>query len=364
MRILHLGYEDYVQPGSGGGSIRTREINRRISSRHEITVLVAGYPGAKPRLEDGIRWLPLGPRSGKKIDRLAYFALLGTAIRRIPHDLVVEDFSAPFSIGFSPWFTDKPVVASVQWLFASQMSAKYHLPFDLVEKRGLSLYMNFISVSNWLAERIRERRPGAQVTSIPNGIDCEAFSIKSSKSRHLLFVGRLDIQQKGCDLLVEIASRVSRLLGDRMPPLLIVGNGPDRLHLEAQIQKAGMTEKVKLLGRIEGMEKYRLMANAFAVLMPSRFETFGMVAVESQAASTPVVTFDIGPMREVAGGGGACLVPPFDLEAFAQATASIVMDEGKRIHLGDTGRRWAQKYDWETIAREQEAIYLEAVSAG
>jgi hypothetical protein len=66
-----------LQPGSGGGSIRAREINRRLGGRHDITALVAGYPGAKPRLEDGVRWVPIGTRTGAKIDRLAYFALLG-----------------------------------------------------------------------------------------------------------------------------------------------------------------------------------------------------------------------------------------------------------------------------------------------
>jgi hypothetical protein len=54
---------------------------------------------------------------------------------------------------------------------------------------------------------------------------------------------------------------------------------------------------------VEGPEKYQLMADAHAVMMPSRHETFGMVAVESLAAGGPPVAFDVGPLREVAGGG-------------------------------------------------------------
>ena len=84
-----------------------------------------------------MRWLPIGPRTGGKIDRLAYFALLGLIVSRLPHDLLVEDFSAPFSVGLSPLFTRRPVVASVQWMFARQMRAKYGLPFDWVERVGL-----------------------------------------------------------------------------------------------------------------------------------------------------------------------------------------------------------------------------------
>lgn len=362
MRILHLGYEDPVQPGSGGGSVRTREVNRRLSSRHDITVLVAGYPGAKPHVEEGVRWQPLWPRSGRQIDRLAYFALLGPAIQRHPHDLVIEEFSAPFSTGFAPVFTRKPVIASVQWLFAEQMREKYHLPFDFVEKKGFPLYQDFIAVSAWLARMIHERRPSASVTTIPNGIDSKAFSVDISPPKHLLFVGRLDICQKGCDLLVDIAARGRNLLGDAMPPLLIIGDGPDRPLIEREVQKAGLGDVIRFCGRMEGKAKFELMASAHAVLMPSRFETFGIVAVEGQASGAPVISFDIGPLREVTGGVNAYLIPPFDLDAFAREIAKLVINQENMNGLRQSGRRWARKYDWDVIAGQQEELYLQVAS--
>ena len=366
MRILHLGYEDPAQPGSGGGSIRTLEINRRLSERHEITILVAGYPGAKKRFEDGIHWEPLWPHTGKPIDRLAYFALVGPAIQRFPHDLVVEDFSAPFSIALSPWFTRKPVIASVQWMFAKQMREKYHLPFDYIEQKGLRHYRNFITVSDWLASQIRQYHPDGDhtnITTVPNGVASEAFSVKMPAPRHFLFVGRLDIQQKGCDLLIQITERACRLLGDLMPPVLIIGNGPDQSVLERQVQKAGLSHIIQFCGRIDGTRKFELMAQAFAVLMPSRFETFGIVATESQASGALLITFDIGPLREVTGGKGAFLVPPFDLDAFARQMVRVVTDQKNLGHIGKQARQWARKYDWDRIACRQEAVYLQVAEA-
>lgn len=50
--------------------------------------------------------------------------MLHRELRRRPYDLVVEDFGAPFSVGFAPLTTRRPVIASVQWLFARQMRAK------------------------------------------------------------------------------------------------------------------------------------------------------------------------------------------------------------------------------------------------
>lgn len=359
MRILHLGYEDPAQPGSGGGSVRTREVNRRLSARHEITVLVAGYPGAKPRVEDGVRWEPLWPRWGSKLDRMAYFGLLGPAVLRHAHDLLVEDFGAPFGLALSPLYTRRPTVAVVQWLFAHEMREKYHLPFDLVERFGLSVYSDFIVVSDWLAKTFRARVPRAWVSVIPNGVEPAAFSVRPAAPRHLLFVGRLDTMQKGCDLLIQVAARARGLLGDRMPPVLIAGDGPDRAAIEAAIQSEGLAETVRLVGRIEGSAKYQLMADSFAVLMPSRFETFGMVAVEAQAAGAPLIAFDVGPLGEVAGGGGARLVAPFDVDAFAAEVVDVVNNAEALRTQRDAGRRWAQRYDWNEIANAQERVYLQ-----
>ena len=52
--------------GAEGVSVRAREINSRLADRHQITALVAGYPGARPRVENGVRWVPIGPRTGSR----------------------------------------------------------------------------------------------------------------------------------------------------------------------------------------------------------------------------------------------------------------------------------------------------------
>jgi glycosyltransferase involved in cell wall biosynthesis len=361
LRILHLAYEDPLQPGSGGGSIRAHEINRRLADRHQITALVAGYPGAKPRMEDGVRWVPIGPRTGARVDRLAYFALLGLEVFRRPHDLVVEEFGAPFSVGFSPLFTRKPVVASVQWLFASQMREKYGLPFDRVERSGLGFYDRFIAVSEWLARDLRSRRPGADVVTIPNGVEEIAYEARPTSPKHLLFVGRLDLAHKGGDFLFDIYDRIRRRRGGHVPPLVIVGDGPDRDVMERLVVRSGLSGLVRFRGRVEGAEKYQLMADAHAVLMPSRHETFGMVAIESLAAKAPLVAFDVGPLREVVGlETGARLVRPYDLDAFAREVNQLIDTPTLAGELRGAGRRWARRYDWEEIATRQEEYYLRA----
>lgn len=364
MQILHLAYEDPRQPGSGGGAIRTREINRRLAGRHAITAIVAGYPGARERVEWGIHWVPVGSWQRGMINRLAYFALLHREVQRRRADLIVEDFGAPFSTGLAPLTTRTPVVASVQWLFADQMRVKYGLPFDWIEQGGLRAYPDFIAVSAWLASEVRRRRPGAVVEVIPNGIEGAAFDTRPRIPQHLVFIGRLDMAQKGCDLLLEIMVRIRAALGERTPTLKVIGDGPALGIMQEHIRQLGLADNVCFLGRLDGAEKYAVLADAHAVLMPSRFETFGMVAVEAQAAATPVVAFDVGPLAEVAGGGGACLVPPFDLDHFARVTVEIIEHPADFAERRMMGREWARRYDWDTLALQQEAHYSRALTRG
>ena len=360
MRILHLAYEDPRRPGSGGGGVRTWELTRRLACLHDITVVVASYPGARERHEGGARWVPLGSARGMHRGTLSYFALLPRAIRRFPHDLLVEDFGAPFSTGMSPLYTRRPVVASVQWMFAREMTRKYRLPFHLVEHTGLRLYDRFIVVSDWLRDEVLRRRPAADVRLVPNGVDAEAAGrLPAAGAGYVLYLGRLDLPNKGLDLLVE----AFRSIAARSPLRLVVaGDGPDRPALERALARGGVADRAELRGRVGADEKYDLLARADAVLVPSRYETFGMVAVEAAAAGAPVVAFDIGPMRELVGPvATGRLVPPFDAGALAEAALAYAARPA-----GDPARMAAvrERFSWDAVAEAQDACYRAAVGGG
>jgi glycogen(starch) synthase len=357
VRILHLAYEDPWRPGSGGGSTRTWELTTRLSRQHEITVIVAGYPGARERFEAGARWVPVGSRRGLHRGTLSYFALLPRVLRREPHDLVVEDFGAPFSTGFSPLYTRKPVVASVQWLFARDLARKYRLPFYLVERAGLPLYQRFIVVSDWLRRHIVCRRPGADACVIPNGVDEIARTVHPAHGAgYVLFLGRLDAFNKGLDLLVA----AYRQIADRSSlRLVIAGEGPDRNRLQGAVHRAGMAHLVHFAGRVDGEAKYDLLARADAVLVPSRFETFGMVVLEAAAAGAPVVAFDVGPLKELVGPvARGQLVRPFDADAFADAAVALA---GRPPVRTEDVAAIRERFSWDAIAEAQDACYRAAV---
>ena len=122
-----------------------------------------------------MRYLHSGLALGDFPARLAYFAALPWTLFRHRSDLVVEDFGAPFSTVAVPWLTARPVIGSVQWLFAAEKSRQYHLPFSWVERLGVRAHRNMVAVSDDLGAELRNRNPRARVTVIANGLDPGAF---------------------------------------------------------------------------------------------------------------------------------------------------------------------------------------------
>lgn len=362
LRILHLGFEDPAMPGAGGGSRRTHEINRRLAARgHDVTVLTTRFPGHRDRVQDGVRYVHIGYGSGRsRITRTAGYALAAVReCRRLPADLVVEDFFAPVSSAAAPLWSGRPTVGVVQWLNAREKARQYRLPFHLVERFGVRRHARMVAVSHHVGATLQALNPGATVDVIGNGVSPSAALQPRVPGPDVLFVGRLEIAQKGLDLLVKAwALAAPRIGGD----LVVAGSGPDEPRLRELVAQAGLTDRVRYAGWVDEPAAIALMAQARLVAMPSRFETFGMVAVEALATGTPVVAFDIDALREVLPAGCTRAVPAFDVEAYADALVAAYTDTGWITAAAPVARRFAAGYDWDVLAARQEAVYLAAAT--
>jgi glycogen synthase len=364
LRVLHLGFEDPAMPGAGGGSLRTHEINRRlVADGMDVTVLTTRFPGCVDRVQDGVHYVHVGAGpSGSRVARLlGYVVGLPSAVRRHartrPADLVVEDFFAPFASMAAPRWTRRPTIGMVQWLQAQEKSRQYHLPLHLLQTFGVRSHHRIVAVSGDTADQLRAINPALEVEVIGNGVDPTLFDQPQQPGRDVVYVGRLEFEGKGLDLLLDAWQRIhDQVAGD----LVIAGEGHDEARVRREVARLGLAGRVRFVGWVRGEDKARLLAQARVIAMPSRMETFGIVAVEGLAAATPVVAFAIPSLREVVPENAGFAVEPFDVETYAKRIAELCTDPDLATAMGARGRVFAGGYDWDALAARQAEVYRAA----
>ncbi|MBI3241910.1 MAG: glycosyltransferase [Chloroflexi bacterium] len=221
-----------------------------------------------------------------------------------------------------------------------------------------------------------------KVEIIPPGVDLTMFhplSMAEAKSRigvppsdtMLLFVGRIE-PLKGVDTLF----RAMKLLRDRgaMPShlcLSIIGGdaSEDTAHdndemerLRALRHELGIGDVVAFLGKRDQDSLNDYYASAQAVIMPSHYESFGMVALEAMACGTPVIASEVGGLAFLVRDEETGFhVPDRDPEALCDRLQWIIHDPTLRGRLGARAAEYAKEYTWPLIAERIVKVY-ESVS--
>lgn len=363
MRILHADSDDLDNPLRGGQPVRTFEVNSRLADTHDITVLTATYKGSRSQLtRAGVRYRRLGvtvPGWGLS-SHLSFQARLPAALRALPHDLVVEEFAPPFGTCRLDRVTSKPIVALVQWFFFDEWERRYRLPFEDIMRRRTQRHpwRDVIVQSSQMGDYFRALLPQANVHVVPCGIADEAFQQAVGRGDYALFLGRLDTRHKGLDSLLSVWSSLHQQ--GMAIPLWVVGSGQDEAALRERVAALGLDGVVQFKGRLEGAPKRAALAGARFLVMPSRHETFGLVALEAMASGRPVIAFDIPHLNELLQPAWSILAPAEDLRGLAAAVRSAWLNPELCSQLGASGQARARHYTWQNIARMQNAIYLDA----
>jgi D-inositol-3-phosphate glycosyltransferase len=216
-------------------------------------------------------------------------------------------------------------------------------------------------------------RPG-QVHVIPPGVDVDVFHPHGERDttrrdlgggRLLLFVGRLQ-PLKGPDVAIRTLAALSdHLPDDGVPTRLVIVGGPsgdghgtvDPPALHRLARRLGVADRVALLAPRPHDELAALYRAADVLLMPSRSESFGLVALEAQACGTPVVAPNVGGLRDILGAGGGTLVDGFDPTAFARAVAPYLTNPQMRATASATAAAGARRFMWRRAAEQILDVY-------
>lgn len=184
---------------------------------------------------------------------------------------------------------------------------------------------------------------------IYNPVDTKRFRIDSRHFHEGIVVvtaGRLS-EQKNQKLLIDT---VKELKKEGMEiKLIILGDGPLKQELQEYVEKAGLGEAVKMPGNVDNIEDYFAEADIFA--LSSIYEGLPLVILEAMAAGLPILTTDVGGIRDVLGEEGI-LVPPGDRQAYRDALRKLVGDQELREKLGKEAKKNSDRYDSGLIAEQ------------
>ncbi|NVM02949.1 MAG: glycosyltransferase family 4 protein [Candidatus Helarchaeota archaeon] len=363
MYIGHITYDDIKNPWCGGGGAkRVFEVDRRIAKKHRIKSFTGKFPGSKDEIIDSVEFIRIGFGFNYIVSRISFSLFIPFYIIKEKFDIVVNEFSA-----YSPSFffsrKCKNIIA-IHHLVGKSPIKKYKIvglfPYFFEKIAGI-YYRYIITVSPSVNEMIKKRyKEGKIYRLIYNGVSNKLFSVSPEEDNYIAFLGRIDVYMKGLDTLFEAFSKIK----NKDVKLRLAGSGKEKdlQILKTLSEKLGIRDRVEFLGRISDHEKMEFLGRALFVVMPSRFEGWGIVAIESSACAKAVIGTNIPGLKDaIIHNKTGILVEPDRSDLLAQEMERLLDNKQQRLRLGNNGRNWAKNFDWDKIAEEHEKFYLEVL---
>lgn len=220
--------------------------------------------------------------------------------------------------------------------------------FDL-DPEPIEVLHNGIEPRGWRVPRARVR--AARDRFAPDGAPL------------LLYFGRLEYE-KGCHDLIAALPRIRRAHpGTR---LLLAGTGTAADMLIETARTHRVRRSVAFLGHLSDPDLAALLCAVDAVVLPSRYEPFGIVALEAAAAGAPLVASAAGGLGDiVVDGVSGTSFPPGDVPGIARAVGTVLADPRAAARRARTARaRLGVEFDWARIAAATAAVYAAAPRGG
>jgi D-inositol-3-phosphate glycosyltransferase len=217
--------------------------------------------------------------------------------------------------------------------------------------------------------------PADRVAIVPCGVDTHLFRpLDQEKARRelglscgkiLLFVGRIE-PIKGIDLLFQAMAKLRftpDLRREPFPKLILVGGAEGMDAWKARTKRWGLHPWLLFLGPKPHRSMPLYYAACDALVIPSRYESFGIVALEAAACGRPVIATQVGGLPyAVSPGKTSLMVLENDPTSLALAIRRVLTDEELAKSLGQAGRGWAESFSWPRISDRILACYEKAMA--
>jgi glycosyltransferase involved in cell wall biosynthesis len=197
--------------------------------------------------------------------------------------------------------------------------------------------------------------PAERIFVVHLGVDASFVPAATpTLPEHLLFVGGTD-PHKNLELLLAVLSAPKAA---RLPPLVVAGPATANHRLAAP----HLAGKIRSVANPDDATLVALYRHAFALLVPSRNEGFGLPALEAMACGCPVVAARAGALPEICG-DAAVLLDPDQPATWCEALLALLDQPERRARLVHAGLARARPFTWERSARELAAVYRDVTRA-
>jgi D-inositol-3-phosphate glycosyltransferase len=367
---------------TGGMSVYIRELARQLGTRGHCVDIYTRLNGSKHNriidLYDNVRLIHLSAGNNGYVHKLALYYYLSDFFRAL------ERFKQQESLQYD-------LIHSHYWLsgrLGSWVQDCWNLP-HLVMFHTLGTVKNIAGVADQepdlriatekklaracqriLAPTEREKdnlityynAPPEKIGVAPCGVNLDLFQpMDRAAARQslgfddhesiVLYVGRFD-PIKGIDRLLEA---VTHLQDHRRLRLVIIGgDGPDTpeyQNLQRMTRKSGIQNRVTFVGRIEQKHLPPYYSAADVLVVPSYYESFGLVGLESLACGTPVVATEVGAMRSILRDGETGqIVAHANPRSLAKAIEPFITGSSAKQLPADRVRASVLKFGWSNVA--------------
>ncbi|MFI5100467.1 MAG: glycosyltransferase family 4 protein [Actinomycetes bacterium] len=397
MRILHLSWEYPPQVYGGLGRHVHGLARAQAAAGHEVTVMTSAVDGADhdevaagvrvvrvpadpplvpPEdllatvLADGHAWVRAGRRAADEREPEILHAHdwmtchAATALKeamRLPLVATVHATEAGRHQGWLPTGLSRAIHTTEWWLtyearrvltcsesMRDEVVRLFELPVDKVD-----VVPNGVDVAQWTV-------PPARAAAARRTYLGDAATGRSGPAPLLVYAGRLE-WEKGVHTLLDALPRLRR----RFPGarLVLAGRGTYEPELRERVRRLRLGGAVTFAGFLPEPELAALLAGSDAVVVPSLYEPFGIVALEAAAARAPLVVADTGGLREIVepGVSGATFTAG-DVTGLVDAVAELLTDQvlAQRT-VRAAHRRVARDLRWPSVAERVVQTYQRAV---
>ncbi|MEP7271856.1 MAG: glycosyltransferase [Acidobacteriota bacterium] len=369
MKILIVAswFPDGESPFSG---VFIAEQARALASKaagHEVTVVSpVVIPAGKMRHRmveerDGYKVIRTSLPARNVVHQFDYARAIVSEIRTSECDVVHAHVTLPagFASVLAARWTGRPVVITEH---RGPFSALMETARDRFKVRfALERADAVLAVSNSLAEEMRSHGVTRTIKVVPNIVDQRRFPLtpktrQSGEPYKLLFAGILRDHNKNLPLLLRALKQLLDARGDFR--LTIVGDGEVRYECEDLARQLGVSEQCVFRGALPPDEVAREIAASDLFVLPSRSETFGIVAAESLSMGRPVVATRCGGPEDFVSDSNGALVPVDDEEALSDAIARVSssLDDYSAVKLSAYAQ---ERFGDQTVTSQLTDIYRE-----